>query len=236
VDPSESVGTSWLESRLADTSAPTVALSPYFSLFAADFSREHPERRFVAFYGSGEPAENLVRVVYDREPAYRLAGELLAEWESVPGRQVAAVAVSETESDRVRLRALREEYLRATVADLEVEEYGADPEREEVSRVMRELLADGVNGFVVLLRSANRIALDILQNEPVVFATEHASYATSLSDALLFTIEDPVDEGLAAALEQLQGGVGAIVRVNAEVVRGAGYENPQLSAVPEPEE
>ena len=47
-DPSDQLGTLWLETRLTQLDVPLVVLSPYFSLFAADIAAEHADAHFVA--------------------------------------------------------------------------------------------------------------------------------------------------------------------------------------------
>ena len=111
------------------------------------------------------------------------------------------------------------------------------PDRESVRRVIRELMAEGTNAFVVLVGGANRFALEMIQSEPVVFATDFAVSAPRLADSLLFSIEDRMDDGLSRALAELYGAPGdgqgdsRPVVVASRIVPGKAYDNPQLEAL-----
>ena len=235
-DPSEELATAWLEAQLAQPRAPVVVLSPYFSLFASDFADTHASLRFIAFAGGGSARPNLTRVVFDRLPALENAGVLVRSWEDAAvDRKAAVLYLTNSEVRQTELLTLVSSHGGEGSEVLVVRRFDTPPDRETVRREIRDLRAEGVNAFLVFVGSSNRFALELLQSEPVVFATDFAASAVSLGDALLFSIEERLGTGLEAALSALDSGAGAALVTAPSVVEfGNGYENPQLrSGVPE---
>lgn len=229
-DPSEELGTAWLEEQVQRITADALALSPYFSLFANEMSEARPEISLIAFTGQAAGAANLLRVSFDRVEAFQALGEQAARWELAgESRRVSALFLVDTDAAEDEHAALEEGYRAAAEEVLASRVFGAVPDRDTVRRIIRDQIAAGVNGFIVFLGSANRFALELLQTEPVVFATEHAARAPALNDAVMLSLEYPLATGLSAALEAVRDGEHGLVRVRAEVVRGGGYERPQLS-------
>lgn len=228
-DPSPELGTTWLEAELSRTDIPTVILSPYFSLFASDFAEASPETRFIAFGEGATGPANLTRVLFDTVPAMEEAARLIAEWESGGDRRrVAVIHLVNSETARDELDALVNAFDAIGARKLPVTQYTAVPTREEVRQELRNLLNQGYTGFLVRIGAANRHAIDLLQTEPVVFATDAASGTRALDDSLLFSIEHPLEEGVEAALMALRLGDAEPVTVAAGIVPGRALAEPQL--------
>ncbi|MEE8440226.1 MAG: hypothetical protein V3S41_00775 [Spirochaetia bacterium] len=236
-DPSVELGTAWLEDRIVHASPAVAVLSPYFSLFASDLAETYADVYFIGFAGGAPEQANLTRVVFDRVPAMEDAGSLVKTWEEAgTDRKAAALFLTNSEMGRAELEALVDSYEGEGVETIRISRFDISPDRETVRRAIRDLRADGVNAFLVFIGPSNRFALELLQSEPVVFATDFASAATSLGDALLFSIENRLDIALASALDAVGAGAeGGIVTVHSRVEIGRAYADPQLSAPPSDE-
>ena len=226
------LGTGWLEDQLVQRSVPVVVLSPYFSLFASELAETYPDVSFIGFAGGISERANLTRVVFDRVPAMEEAGSLVKAWEEAgTDRRVAALFLTNSEVRRAELEALTDSYGSEGAEGINVSRFNGPPDRETVRRVVRDLRAEGVNAFLVFIGSSNRFALELLQSEAVVIATDFASGAVSLDDALLFSIENRLDTGLAAALSVVGAGVeGGTVTAHSVIEIGGAYADPQLGA------
>ncbi|MBU8913275.1 MAG: hypothetical protein KOO61_04575, partial [Spirochaetales bacterium] len=228
-DPSTELTAAWLEDRLAQTDAPLVVLSPYFSLFASDLADTHTELNFIGFGGGASGRANLTRVVFDRVPAMRDAGSLVRTWEDAGAdRKAAALFLTDSETRRAELDTLADSYRGEGSEGIRVNRFSAPPDRETVRRVIRDLRAEGVNAFLVFIGPSNRSALEVLQSEAVVFATDFASGATSLGDAVLFSVENHMDTGLTAALNATSAGGGGTVTALSVIEIGGAYADPQF--------
>lgn len=233
-DPSEELSTGWLDERLGVTKASVAALSPYFSLFAVDLAEARPDVRFIALGEGGAARANVIRVAYDKVPAMREAGRLISEWEhSSPGRLAAGLFLTDTARRESEKAALVEGYRAAGFSSPHIQEFATLPDRDTVRYHVRELLADGVNAFLVFLGTSDQFALELLQSEPVVFAGTSVMSAPSLYDSLLCSVESPVGIAIGAALNVADDDDG-VITVSSVVVTGGGYSSPQLS-VPEPD-
>jgi len=229
-DPSAELSIGWLEDQLALATAPVAVLSPYFSLFASDLADTYTELNFIGFQGGASGRANLTRVVFDRVPAMEDAGSLVRTWEDAgTDRKAAALFLTNSEMRRAELDALTDSYGGEGSEGLSVNRFNAPPDRETVRRVIRDLRAEGVNAFLVFIGPSNRSALEVLHSEAVVLATDFASGATSLGDALLFSIENHLDTGLSAALSAIRAGLeGGTVTAPSVIEIGGAYADPQL--------
>ncbi len=229
---SAELGTGWLEGQLVETSVPVVVLSPYFTLFASELADRYPDVNFIGFAGGASERANLTRVVFDRVPAMEEAGSLVKAWEKAgTDRKAATLFLTNSEMRRAELKALTDSYGSEGVEGINVSRFNAPPDRETVRRAIRDLRAEGVNAFLVFVGSSNRFALELLQSEAVVFATDFATGAVSLDDALLFSIENRLETGLAAALSVVgAGAAGGTVTAHSVIEIGGAYGDPQLTA------
>jgi len=229
-DPAPELGTAWLENRLQDPPAPVIVLSPYFSLFASELADTYADLNFIGYLGASSERANLTRVVFNRVPALQEAGVLVRAWEEDgTDRQAAALFLTNSEMRRAELAALVGSYGEAGAEAINVQQFASPPDRETVRRAIRDLRADGVNAFLVFIGPSNRFALELLQSEAVVFATDFASTAATLSDGVLFSIENRMEIGLAAALNSVGAAAGGtIVTADSVVEIGGAYANPQL--------
>ena len=231
-DPSPELGTAWLENRLQDPPAPVIVLSPYFSLFASELADTYADLDFIGYLGTSSERANLTRVVFNRVPALEEAGVLVRAWEEAgTDRQAAALFLANSDMRRAELEALIGSYGEAGAVGINVHRFASPPDRETVRRAIRDLRADGVNAFLVFIGPSNRFALELLQSEAVVFATDFASTAVTLSDGVLFSIENRMEIGLAAALNSVGAAAGGtVVTADSVVEIGGAYANPQLGA------
>lgn len=227
-DPSAELSTAWLEDQLAEVGASVVVLSPYFSLFASELADTHGDVSFIGFSAGASERANLTRVVFNRVPAMEEAGSLVHRWEEAgSGRKAGVLFLTDSETRRAELEALVDSYDGA--GSISVRRFNIAPDREMVRRTIRDFRAEGVNAFLLFAGTSSRFALELLQSEPVVFATDSASAATSLGDALLLSIENRLDSGVAAALRAIVGGAeGGTVTADAVVEIGGAYADPQL--------
>lgn len=183
---------------VAESSAATIALSPFASLFVNELATAFRDRSFIAF-GPGPAADRLTRIEFDPLPAMREAGELAAAWLFASGGRSVTLFVAARERGPAALGAAFEAgFELAGGVDLRIERFDTPPSREEVRSRFQSLPGVGEAAIVVALGASSAVVYDLARTEDVRLIVRHL--AVREGGEVLASVRDDLASGLKAAL------------------------------------
>ncbi|TVQ27820.1 MAG: hypothetical protein EA382_02900 [Spirochaetaceae bacterium] len=206
-----------IDAMVASTSADTVVLSPYASLFVADLASAYPARRFVAFTVEAPALDNVRVIRFDATQAASEAGAWSAEWLFAgTGRSVVLFGVENPEHLRAESASFVDAYVNSGGVGLDEHWFVDAPTRDQVRSRVREITGvrrardAGETLLVLMLGNATSRALEAVRDSDFLLGVR-GSWLNPDDPRLVFVIRDDPISALTVLTTIASDQAGALV-------------------------
>ncbi len=186
-----------------------VVTDPLSSAEAADLAPRFPSVLFILMGDSGgDPRENVVRLLFDRGPAFRTAGHATglalggtnaAEYRG--GAKAGVILEGSRSAASADVAAFASGLKDAGHADrLIIKDLGGAADAAAVQRVVNEMRAGGVEIFLPKLGEQNQVCLDAIRAAGGCVVTEDWRATKAFEAQVFLSVEEDVAGGIDACL------------------------------------
>ncbi len=187
-----------------------VVTDPLSSAEAADLAPRFPSVLFILMGDAGgDPRENLIRLLFDREPAFRTAGQAAglalggtnaAEYRG--GAKAGIILGGPRSASSADVAAFASGLKDAGLADrLVIRDLGVVVDAAGVQRVVNEMRAAGVEIFLPKLGEQNQVCLDAIRAAGGCAVTEDWRATKAFEAQVFLSVEEDVAGGIDACLK-----------------------------------
>ncbi len=177
-----------------------VVADPLSSAEAADLAPRFPSVLFILMGDAGgDPRENIIRLLFDREPAFRTAGH--AAGLALGGAKAGVILGGLRNAASADVAAFTSGLKDAGHADrLVIRDLGGAVDAAAVQRAVNEMRAGGVEIFLPKLGEQNQACLDAVRASGGCVVTEDWRATKAFEEQVFLSVEEDVAGGIDACL------------------------------------